>query len=84
MLQSIHQAEGRVHLFGTLQISSKAHQQVMGDGVHQVEESRIFVEHFIEECSFQSQVLQEKESVRSAGFLGAITMTCFETRKQIG
>lgn len=56
--------KGRIHLFGTLQVSSKAHQQVMGDGIHQVEEGCIFVEDFIEECSFQSQVLQKKKKNR--------------------
>lgn len=53
----------------------------MGDGIHQVEKSRIFVEHFVEECSFQSQVLQEKQSVRYVDSFGAMTVRCSETRK---
>lgn len=45
----------------TLQVSSQAEQQLMRNGVHQVEKSRILVQNVIEWCSLQAQVLRHKK-----------------------
>lgn len=45
------------YLFGALQVSGQAHEEVVGDGVHQVEEGGLLVEHVTEERPLQAKVL---------------------------
>lgn len=45
------------YLLGALQVPGQVHQQVMGDGVHQVKESHIPVEDVSEKVPFKAQVL---------------------------
>lgn len=44
-------------LFGTLHLSGQAEQQLVGDGVHQVEEGSVLVKDVVEGGALQAQVL---------------------------
>lgn len=47
-------------LLGTLHLPRQAEQQLVGDGVHQVQEGRVLVEDVVERRSFQAQILEEE------------------------
>lgn len=47
-------------LLGTLHLSRQTEQELVGDGVHQVEEGSVLVEDVVERRSFQAQILEEE------------------------
>lgn len=48
-------------LLGTLHLSSQTEQQLVGDGVHQVEEGGVLVQDVVERGAFQTEVLPEQK-----------------------
>ena len=50
------------HLLGALHLPGQAEQQVVGDGVHQVEEGRVLVQDVVQRGAFQAQVLSDQRT----------------------
>ena len=56
------------HLLGTLHLPGQAEQQIVRDGVHQVQEGCVLVQDVVQRGAFQPQILRDQSTQMTSTF----------------
>ena len=56
------------HLLGTLHLPGQAEQQIVRDGVHQVQEGCVLIQDVVQRGAFQPQILRDQSTQMTSTF----------------